>query len=101
MRIEHMKKLRQLNAAGQYCGIDQEGIQGLDLERLSASHNPKITSVAHMKQLRKLDAGWECGIDQEGIKGLDLEKLSIYGNSKIIDTSFMKNLKELNGKSIN
>ena len=69
-----MTNLRKLNASG-FCGINQEGIKGLNLIELNAEYNPKITDVSFMKKLRKLDAGFNCGITPEGIRGLNLIKL--------------------------
>ena len=39
--VSFMKNLKELDAA-EFCGIDQEGIEGLDLVKLDAWHNPKI-----------------------------------------------------------
>ena len=83
-----MKKLRRLVACGFACGINQEGIEGLNLTELNVWNNPNITSVSHMKQLRKLDAsGSHCGIDQKGIANLYLEEININWNTKIRDVS--------------
>ena len=76
-----MKRLRRLDAGG--CGIDQDGIEGLDLYELNAWGNPKITSVYHMEKLRRLYVGWNSGIDQKEIDKLDLEELDAWGNQKI------------------
>jgi hypothetical protein len=40
--VNHMTALKQLNA-GWNCGIDDAGIAGLNLEKLAADYNPKIT----------------------------------------------------------
>jgi hypothetical protein len=72
----------ELNASGD-CGIDDAGIAGLNLEKLKAENNPKITTVNHMTALKELDACWNCGIDDAGIAGLNLEKLYTYNNQKI------------------
>ena len=66
-----MKKLQKLNARGN-CGIDQNGINGLNLIKLDAAYNPKIIDVSFMKKLQILYAEGNCGIDQNGILGLNL-----------------------------
>ena len=65
------------------CGINPEGIEGLDLVKLDAYGNSKITNVTFMKNLKELDDRWSCGISPEGIEGLNLVKLYANGNSKI------------------
>ncbi len=51
---------------------------------LDVAHNPNITNVSFMTNLKKLDAsGKKCGIDQEGINGLDLDDIYSYNNPKI------------------
>jgi len=77
-----MKSLQILYAYGD-CGIDQQGIEGLNLIGLYASNNSKITNVSHMKSLQILDASYDCGINQEGIEGLNLIELDANDNSKI------------------
>ena len=89
-----MKKLKILHANGG-CGIDQNGIFGLDLVELDASLNNKVTNVSFMRNLKKLYAYCSCGIDQNGINGLDLVELYVIGNNKITDILFMKNLKKI------
>ena len=42
-------------------GVDDQGIKHLDLEELNASNNLKITTLNHMKKLRKIDIGYDCG----------------------------------------
>ena len=48
-----MKNLKKLDAEGS-CGIDQRGINGLDLETLVISKNNKITDWSFMKNLHCL-----------------------------------------------
>src|SRR2546430_1475517 len=86
--ISWMTNLRELDAS-ENCGIDQNGIKGLNLIKLKVYNNPKIQDVSWMTNLRKLDSSWNCGIDQNGIKGLNLIKLNVYGNTKIQDVSWM------------
>ena len=86
-----MKNLKVLNASGS--GINQDGINGLDLYVLHVYDNNKITNIAFMKNLKVLTASSTCGIDQNGIEGLDLIELDTRNNNKITDVSFMKNLK--------
>jgi len=73
------------------CGIDQKGIQGLDLIELYCTINEKIKDVSFMRNLKILYVD-NCGIDQQGIRGLDLIELHCRRNEKIKDISFMKNL---------
>ena len=80
--VTHMMNLKILYASGD-CGIDQNGIKGLNLEKLNAENNEKIEDVSHMKNLKILCASGCCGIDQNGIKGLNLEELYAHGNLKI------------------
>ena len=48
-----MKKLKKLHAANN-CGIDQNGILGLDLFELNIEKNNKIVDVKFMKNLKIL-----------------------------------------------
>ena len=41
--VSHMKSLQILNVGGYYCGINQEGIEGLNLIQLYAHGNSKIS----------------------------------------------------------
>jgi hypothetical protein len=95
INISFMKKLKNLYASGQ-CGIDQNGINELDLIKLNVSNNIKITNVSFMKKLKILYASGQCGINQNGINGLDLIELHVDHNEKITNVSFMKNLKKYN-----
>ena len=79
-----MTNLEILNAGGDTCGIDNRGIQNLNLRKLYAGNNSKITNVSHMTRLEVLDAIWDCGIDDNGIANcLNLKKLNSYENPKI------------------
>ena len=42
-KVNHMTKIKELDACGYYCGIDDEGIKDLSLEKLEAYDNKKIT----------------------------------------------------------
>jgi hypothetical protein len=97
--VSFMKTLKFLDASG-CCGIDQNGIVGLNLVELRVANNNEIINVTFMKKLKILDASGRCGIDQNGINGLDLIKLYVNDNSKIINVSFMKKLKILNASNI-
>ena len=46
----------------------------INVVKLWASDNSNITNVAHMRNLRVLNAGGNCGIDKYGVKGLSLDK---------------------------
>ena len=92
--VSHMKNLKILYAEGN-SGIDQKGIQNLDLVELSALYNPKIKDVSHMNNLKILYAYGNSGIDQKGIQKLDLIELNASNNPSIKDVSHMKNLKIL------
>ena len=87
-----MKSLRVLGCGslfGYICGIDQNGIKGLNLTKLYAFNNSKISDVSWMSNLIELDCRHACGIDQNGIKGLELKILNIElnPNFKNIDVS--------------
>jgi len=69
------------------CGIDDEGIKDLNLERLQIYDNSKITNANHMTKLKELDASDNCGIDDGGIKNLNLKKLNVYNNTKITNVN--------------
>ena len=76
-------------------GINQKGIDGLNLFELYTYNNSKIIDVHFMKNLKILEASRKSGIDQKGIKGLNLFELNTQNNSKIVDVSHLKNLKIL------
>ena len=59
-----MTKLKVLYASHK-SGINDEGIKNLNLEKLNAYNNSKITNVNHMTKLKELDARGDCGIDDE------------------------------------
>src|SRR5205807_10203704 len=65
--INHMTNLKKLCAKGS-CGINDNGIQNLNLIELNAHDNSKITNVNHMTNLKKLWANLDCGINDDGIK---------------------------------
>ena len=100
--VSFMKNFKKLNASqnllrNQICGIDQNGINGLNLIELDAENNKKINNVSFMSNLQKLNAsGEECGINQNGINDLNLIKLNACYNKKIKNISFMTNLQKLN-----
>ena len=60
--------------------ITQNGIIGQDLIELNAEGNPLITSVVHMKRLRRLNASGTCGIGEAG-----LHKSSTFASASIDD----------------
>ena len=80
--VSWIKTLQILNASCN-CGIDQKGIEGLNLIELNAWNNKKIKDVSWIKSLQKLNAGGSCEIDQKGIEGLNLIGLDARGNEKI------------------
>jgi hypothetical protein len=92
--VSFMTKLKKLYVDHD-CGIDQNGILGLNLIVLDVGFNSKIVDVSFMTKLKKLEAYGDSGIDQNGIKGLDLVELNATCNGGITDVSFMKNLKIL------
>jgi hypothetical protein len=89
-------KIKRIRCKGSYCGINDEGIKNLNLEKLNARNNSKITNINHMTKLKELDAGRNCGTDDGEIKNLNLEKLYAQLNSKIRNINHMTKLKELN-----
>lgn len=66
-----------------YCGINNEGIENLNLKKLFAANNSGITNVNHMSNLKILDASQYCGLNNEGIKDLNLIDLIFQNNTKI------------------
>ena len=81
--VSFMKNLEKLYV-NYDCGINQKGIQGLNLTILKCHGNGEIKDVTFMKNLKKLGIhGPFCGIDQKGIKGLNLSKLDARYNKKI------------------
>ena len=93
--VSLMTNLKILYACGN-CGINQSGINGLNLVELCTSDNSKITdvkllacnqlsagAVSFMTNLEILYAYGNCGIDQTGINRLNLVELSASGNNKI------------------
>ena len=43
-KVNHMTNLRKLDARGE-CGIDDKGLEGLNLYKLNAHNNKKITKI--------------------------------------------------------
>lgn len=70
-----MKSLKILHCSNS--GIDQNGIQNLDLIELDAHDNDKIFNVSFMKSLQKLNIKGKCGTD------FNLVEINYYGNQKI------------------
>src|SRR5271170_6160902 len=70
--LSNLKKLR----VSYYCGIDQQGIQGLNLIEFDINQNEKIKDVSFMTSLKILHACGSYEIGQQNIKGLDLIELS-------------------------
>ena len=77
--VSQIKSLQTLDASGN-CGINQAGINGLNLNTLYASRNSKITDVSFMTNLQYLYAAYECGINRKGIKELALVLIDTKGN---------------------
>ena len=63
--VSFMNNLQKLDA-GEDCGIDQNGIEGLNLIELNVYDNGKIIDVSFMKNLQKLNRRKNCAIDQNG-----------------------------------
>lgn len=49
--INHLKKIKKLNASGHLCGITNDGITDLNLISLYVTNNIKITKPCHMSNL--------------------------------------------------
>ncbi len=99
--INHMKKLKILYACGEFCGLDDHGINELlNLEELYVNDNNKITNINYMKNLKRLHARYKSGIDDNNIKNLNLVELDIRGNTKIKKINHLTNLKILNASGI-
>jgi len=54
-----MSNLKELNASHE-CGIGDEGILNLNLEKMYVYHNYKTTNINHMTNLKELDACGSC-----------------------------------------
>jgi len=102
--VKHMTKLKELIASFE-CGISDNGIENINLEKLNCECNPNITNVNHMTNLKELNASM-CflddpggkggyGIDDNGIKNINLEKLYVSYNHKITNVNHMTKLKIL------
>ena len=74
--INHLTQLTKLNASG-FCGLDDHGINQLNIIELDVCDNPKIININHMTQLKKLNAGGHCGLDDSGITRLNLIELDV------------------------
>ena len=74
--VSFMKSLKVLCICGYYCGINQYGIQGLELNELDIMNNNKIYNVSFMKSLKILNvSGVLHIIGQSGIQELELNEL--------------------------
>jgi hypothetical protein len=91
--VNHMSKLIELDASGK-CGINDYGIEKLNLVKLNANNNLKITNVNHMNKLIELYACGICGIDDYGIEKINLLFLNAYKNSQITNINHMNKLIE-------
>lgn len=78
------------------CGINQEGIKGLNLIELCITNNKSISNVSWMINLKKLEAGGESSLWQYGLGKLDLVQLDVCNNQSIIHVAWMTNLRKLN-----
>ncbi len=65
------------------CGLDNNGINQLNLVELYVGSNPKITNINHMTNLRKLVANGSSGMADNGINQLNLIELNSQYNPKI------------------
>jgi len=92
--VNHMTNLKELYIRHN-CGVDQNGIQGLNLIKLDADDNSKIYDVSSMTNLTDLSISGKCGISQKYLYNLNLIKLDISFNKNINDVSFMSKLKIL------
>ena len=54
-RVNHMTKLKELDASYD-CGIGDNNIKDINLEKLNANHNQNISDVNHMTNLKELNA---------------------------------------------
>ena len=93
--VNHLANtLIELNCAGYFCSINQEGINNLKvLQKLNAYNNSRITSVNHLANtLIELNCGRDCGINQKGINDLKvLQILNAFNNTKIISVNHLMN----------
>ena len=81
--------------------INQLGIRGLNLFKLNACDNAKITDVSFMTNLQFLDASNKygiCGINQKGIRGLNLRYFRVWDNNKIKNVWFISRLHYLDAR---
>ena len=93
-----MTKLRKLDASDS--GINDLGIDQLNLIELMSAGNPKITKVNHMTKLKRLninDSGHcaKSGINSDQMSLLNLVELSVSHCDKIKNIQHMTNLVNL------
>ena len=90
--INHMAKLKELDASCD-CGIGDGGILDLtNLEILNAHSNSKRTDINHMTKIIELNACSTCGINNRGILNpSNLEILNVQYNIKITNINYIKN----------
>lgn len=92
--IPAITTLKILRINGSRCALNQKSIDKLNVVKLSAKYNNKITDVSHMSNLLILNA-YSNNISQKGISGLKLIKLNISSNIHIISVSHLTNLQVL------
>ena len=82
--INFLIRLQVLFDAGQFCGIDDEGMKECKkITELYTNNNDKITNINHLVDLQELVANRRCGIDDEGmIKCKKIKKLDVTNNNK-------------------
>jgi hypothetical protein len=69
-----MNNISELNASSYFCGIGYEGIKNINLRKLNAWKNNKITNVNHMDKLIELYVSDDCSINYKDIENLHVCK---------------------------
>lgn len=93
--LNHLLKLKVLDALGWSCGLDDEGILNLNLSHLNISKNLNIRCLKHMSNLKELDASFSV-INDRRIRDLKkITKLNMSGNQYIESLNHMVELTEL------
>jgi hypothetical protein len=74
----------------------------LDVDKLYASNNSKITKINKMKKIQILHADGSCGLSHFGFSNcVNIKVLHVTNNKKIKNINFLTNLTELHAQSSN
>lgn len=91
--VSFMANLQELDVSGGNILTEMQTFRLTNITSLNIKNNNSITTVAHMKNLKKLICNTK--ICQQDIAGLDLVELSASNNFNIYDANIFPNLKIL------